>query len=247
MMRLLAAGNRLSDAICRFSSAWMPSVGCRLSVVGCQMRLSRRSDAILSRFVHQSFDVGTRTEITVPVCENGCFSRTGTIPVAPVCTSIVLCENRDSMLISGLAVFRRFCLSGMWTLRIGLSWSSKMVRNCVLGQRFLLRRKRQSIDACTGANSRPRTIGRGPVAGVERDVVMIAPGSPTRKAGRNHAVWLQPPAHRLHNRVQWRVVAVHEGHIGASHIMTNGRINPANVPDIALKAVSYTHLTLPTT
>ena len=25
----------------------------------------------------------------------------------------------------------------------------------------------------------------GPVAGVERDVVMIAPGSPTRKAGRN--------------------------------------------------------------
>ena len=112
MMRLLAAGNRLSDAICRFSSAWMPSVGCRLSVVGCQMRLSRRSDAILSRFVHQSFDVGTRTEITVPVCENGCFSRTGTIPVAPVCTSIVLCENRDSMLISGLAVFRRFCLSG---------------------------------------------------------------------------------------------------------------------------------------
>ena len=33
----------------------------------------------------------------------------------------------------------------------------------------------------------------GPVAGVERDVVMIAPGSPTRKAGHNHAVWLQPP------------------------------------------------------
>ena len=90
----------------------MPSVGCRLSVVGCQMRLSRRSDAILSRFVHQSFDVGTRTEITVLVCENGCFSRTGTIPVAPVCTSIVLRENRDSMLISGLAVFLRFCLSG---------------------------------------------------------------------------------------------------------------------------------------
>ena len=171
----------------------MPSVGCRLSVVGCQMRLSRRSDAILSRFVHQSFDVGTRTEITVPVCENGCFSRTGTIPVAPVCTSIVLCENRDSMLISGLAVFRRFCLSGMWTLRIGLSWFSKMARNCVPGQRFLPRRKRQSIDACTGANSRPRTIGRGSVAGVERDVAMIAPGSPTRKAGRNHAVWLQPP------------------------------------------------------
>ena len=76
------------------------------------MRLSRRSDAILSRFVHQSFDVGTRTEITVLVCENGCFSRTGTIPVAPVCTSIVLRENRDSMLISGLAVFRRFCLLG---------------------------------------------------------------------------------------------------------------------------------------
>ena len=76
------------------------------------MRLSRRSDAILSRFVHQSFDVGTRTEITVLVCENGCFSRTGTIPVAPVCTSIVLRENRDSMLISGLAVFRVFCLSG---------------------------------------------------------------------------------------------------------------------------------------
>ena len=30
-------------------------------------------------------------------------------------------------------------------------------------------------------------------SGVERDVVMIAPGSPTRKAGRNHAVWLQHP------------------------------------------------------
>ena len=90
----------------------MPSVGCRLSVVGCRMRLSRRSDAILSRFVHQSFYVGARTEITVLVCENGCFSRTGTIPVAPVCVSIVLRENRDSMLISGLAVFCRFCLSG---------------------------------------------------------------------------------------------------------------------------------------
>ena len=102
MMRLPAAGSRLPDAICRLS----------FIVVGCQMRLSRRSDAILSRFVHQSFDVGTRTEITVLVCENGCFSRTGTIPVAPVCTSIVLRENRDSMLISGLAVFRRFCLSG---------------------------------------------------------------------------------------------------------------------------------------
>lgn len=76
------------------------------------MRLSRRSDAILSRFVHQSFDVGARTEITVLVCENGCFSRTGTIPVAPVCASIVLRENRDSMLISRLAVFCRFCLSG---------------------------------------------------------------------------------------------------------------------------------------
>ena len=76
------------------------------------MRLSRRSDAILSRFVHQSFDVGTRTEITVLVCENGCFSRTGTIPVAPVCTSIVLRETCDSILISVFAVFRLFCLSG---------------------------------------------------------------------------------------------------------------------------------------
>lgn len=34
----------------------------------------------------------------------------------------------------------------------------------------------------------------GPVAGVERDVVMIAPGSPTRKAGAPiMPVWLQPP------------------------------------------------------
>ena len=90
----------------------LPAAGCQMPSVGCRMRLSRRSDAILSRFVHQSFDVGTRTEITVLVCENGCFSRTGTIPVAPVCTSIVLRENRDSMLISGLAVFCRFCLSG---------------------------------------------------------------------------------------------------------------------------------------
>lgn len=154
----------------------MPSVGCRLSVVGCQMRLSRRSDAILSRFVHQSFDVGTRTEITVLVCENGCFSRTGTIPVAPVCTSIVLRENRDSMLISGLAVFRRFCLSGY------VDFGDCLV--LVLENGPKLR---------TGANLRPGTIGRGPVAGVERDVVMIAPGSPTRKAGRNHAVWLQHP------------------------------------------------------
>ena len=168
----------------------MPSVGCRLSVVGCQMRLSRRSDAILSRFVHQSFDVGTRTEITVLVCENGCFSRTGTIPVAPVCASIVLRENRDSMLISGLAVFRRFCLSGYVDFGDCLVL---VLENGLPGQRFLPRCKRQSIDACTGANSRPGTIGRGPVAGVERDVVMIAPGSPTRKAGRNHAVWLQHP------------------------------------------------------
>ena len=81
----------------------------------------------------------------------------------------------------------------MWTLGIVLSWFSYMARNCVPGRRFLPRCIRQSIDACTGANSRPGTIGRGPVAGVERDVVMIAPGSPTRKAGRNHAVWLQHP------------------------------------------------------
>ena len=50
------------------------------------------------------------------------------------------------------------------------------------------------------------------VAGVGRDVVVIAPGSPTRKAGRTHAVWLGT-AHRPHTRVQWRVVAVHEGHM----------------------------------
>lgn len=185
MMRLPAAG-------CQ-----MPSVGCRLSVVGCQMRLSRRSDAILSRFVHQSFDVGTRTEIIVLVCENGCFSRTGTIPVAPVCTSVVLRENRDSMLIRDWLYSADSVCRGMWTLGIVLSWFSKMARNCVPGQRFLPRCKRQSIDACTGANSRPGTIGRGPVAGVERDVVMIAPGSPTRKAGRNHAVWLQHPGFNL--------------------------------------------------
>lgn len=171
----------------------MPSVGCRLSVVGCQMRLSRRSDAILSRFVHQSFDVGTRTEITVLVCENGCFSRTGTIPVAPVCTSIVLRENRDSMLISGLAVFRRFCLSGYVDfgdcLVLVLENGPKLRTGTTISAPV-----QTSIDCvCTGANSRPGTIGRGPVAGVERDVVMIAPGSPTRKAGRNHAVWLQHP------------------------------------------------------
>lgn len=75
-----------------------------------------------------------------------------------------------------------------------------------------------------------------PVAGVERDVVMIMTGFPTWKAGHNHAVYpyapCTPAAHHPHNRVQWRVVAVHEG---ASQAMTNGHINPANVPDIALK------------
>ena len=40
---------------------------CWLSAVVCQMRLSRRSDAILSRFAHQSIDVNTGTEIIVPV------------------------------------------------------------------------------------------------------------------------------------------------------------------------------------
>lgn len=183
MMRLPAAA----------TGCQMPSVGCRLSVVGCQMRLSRRSDAILSRFVHQSFDVGTRTEITVLVCENGCFSRTGTIPVAPVCTSIVLRENRDSMLISGLAVFRRFCLSGYVDFGDCLVLVLENGPKLRTGTTISAPVQTQSIDACTGANSRPGTIGRGPVAGVERDVVMIAPGSPTRKAGRNHAVWLQHP------------------------------------------------------
>lgn len=125
--------------------------------------------------------------------KTGVFSRTGTIPVAPVCTSIVLRENRDSMLIRDWLYSADSVCRGMRTLGIVLSWFSKMARNCVPGQRFLPRCKRQSIDACTGANSRPGTIGRGPVAGVERDVVMIAPGSPTRKAGRNHAVWLQHP------------------------------------------------------
>ena len=76
------------------------------------MRLSRRSDAILSRFAHQSIDVNTGTEIIVLVGKNGRFSRTGTILVAPIRASIVLCANRDNMSISGLTVFRRFCLSG---------------------------------------------------------------------------------------------------------------------------------------
>ena len=40
---------------------------CWLSAVVCQMRLSRRSDAILSRFAHRSIDVNTGTEIIVPV------------------------------------------------------------------------------------------------------------------------------------------------------------------------------------
>ena len=49
-----------------------------------------------------------------------------------------------------------------------------------------------------------------PVAGVERDVVMIMTGFPTWKAGHNHAVYphapCTPAAHHPHNRVQWRVV-----------------------------------------
>lgn len=55
-----------------------------------------------------------------------------------------------------------------------------------------------------------------PVAGVERDVVMIMTGFPTWKAGHNHAVYLHAPctpaAHHPHNRVQWRVVAAIKEH-----------------------------------
>lgn len=52
----------------------------------------------------------------------------------------------------------------------------------------------------------------GPVAGVERDVVMIAPGSPTRKAGAQSCRLVAAPAHHPHNRVQWRVVAAIKEH-----------------------------------
>ena len=163
----------------------MPSVGCRLSIVGCQMRLSRRSDAILSRFVHQSFDVGTRTEITVLVCENGCFSRTGTIPVAPIRASIVFCANRDNMSISGLAVFRRFCLSGYvdfenWFCPGSQKWAEIAYRDNDFcpgrnvnrltfspGQIRAQRRGRGApqwrwASLWLEANSRPGTMGRGP-------------------------------------------------------------------------------------
>ena len=55
-----------------------------------------------------------------------------------------------------------------------------------------------------------------PVAGVERDVVMIMTGFPTWKAGHNHAVYphapCTPAAHHPHNRVQWRVVAAIKEH-----------------------------------
>lgn len=44
---------------------------------------------ILSRFEHQSFDGRTGAESVVPVCDFGCFSRTGTCCVAPVWASIV--------------------------------------------------------------------------------------------------------------------------------------------------------------
>ena len=161
----------------------MPSVGCRLSVVGCQMRLSRRSDAILSRFVHQSFDVGTRTEITVLVCETGVFAYRDNSR-CPGLHAIVLRENRGQYVDFGIGcippiLFVGVC--GLW----GLSCP---------GSRKWPEIAYRDNDFCPGANVnrltpvpgqiRARgTIGRGPVAGVERDVVMIAPALPHGRPG----------------------------------------------------------------
>ena len=172
MMRLPVAGCRLSSARCGCLGVAMRfcpgSRINRLMLIPGQKSLSRFEKTGVFRVPGQ---------FSLPRYERQSFYvRTGTT-----------CRSRDWRYSADSAC------RGMWTLKIGLSRFSKMGRNCVPGQRFLPRCKRQSIDACAGANSRPGTIGRGPVAGVERDVVMIAPGSPTRKAGRNHAVWLQPP------------------------------------------------------
>lgn len=106
------AGNRLPDAICRFSSA-----GCHLSAV--VYRLSAVRCVCLGAAMRFCPGSCINRLMWAPgqkslswFAKTGVFSRTGTIPVAPVCASIVLRENRDGMLISGLAVFCRFCLSG---------------------------------------------------------------------------------------------------------------------------------------
>ena len=148
--------------------------------------------------------------------KTGVFRVPGQFPLPRYAASIVLCANRDNMSISGLTVFRRFCLSGYvdfenWSCPGSQKWAEIAYRD----NDFCPGSKRQSIDVFTGTNLCPEE-GEGlrngaghhcgwrqirvreqwdeaPVAGVERDVVMIAPGFPTWKAGHNHAVYPHAP------------------------------------------------------
>ncbi len=139
MMRLPVAGCRLSSARCVCLGAAMRfcpgSCINRLMWVPGQKSLSWFAKTGVFRVPGQ---------FSLPRYERQSFYvRTGTA-----------CRSRD-WLYSADSVCR-----GMWTLGIVLSWFSKMARNCVPGQRFLPRCKRQSIDVFTGTNSCPEE-GRG--------------------------------------------------------------------------------------
>mgnify|MGYP000763817664 CR=1 FL=1 len=163
-MRLPVAGCRLSSARC----------GC----LGVAMRFCPGSRINRLMLIPGQKSL-SRFEKT------GVFSRTGTILVAPIRASIVLCANRDNMSISGLAVFRRFCLSGYvdfenWFCPGSQKWAEIAYRDNDFcpgrnvnrltfspGQIRAQRRGRGApqwrwASLWLEANSRPGTMGRGP-------------------------------------------------------------------------------------
>lgn len=166
MMRLPAAGNRLPDAICRFSSA-----GCHLSAV--VYRLSAVRCVCLG--VAMRFCPGSRINrlMLIPGQKSlSRFEKTGVFRV-PGQFSLPRYERQSFYVRTGTTCRSRdwrysadSACRGMWTLKIGLSRFSKMGRNCVPGQIRAQRRGRGApqwrwASLWLEANSRPGTIGRG--------------------------------------------------------------------------------------
>ena len=164
MMRLPVAGCRLSSARC----------GC----LGVAMRFcpGLRINRLMLIPGQKSLSWFEKT---------GVFRVPGQFSLPRYAASIVLCANRDNMSISGLTVFRRFCLSGYvdfenWfvpvlkngpKLRTGTTISVPVANVNRLtfspGQICAQRRGRGApqwrwASLWLEANSRPGTMGRGP-------------------------------------------------------------------------------------
>ncbi len=109
----------------------------------------------LSQLPHQTFAVRTGTNFVVSVCDFARFSCTGTISVAPVRTSIVLCVNRDNMPIPESALFCHFRFPGRSSAGIKMSRFVKIGQNHEPGQRNLARFLHQTFAVRTGTKLIP--------------------------------------------------------------------------------------------